>query len=55
VSAHLGVLRRAGLVAGRREGRHVLYARTRAGDTLLGAARRGQSPIAGAPGTVPTL
>ncbi|MCZ4495261.1 MAG: ArsR family transcriptional regulator [Conexibacter sp.] len=48
VSAHLGVLRRAGLVAGRREGRHVLYGRTRAGDTLLGAARRGQSPSAGA-------
>ncbi|HEV7752863.1 MAG TPA: DUF5937 family protein [Baekduia sp.] len=48
VSAHLGVLRAAGLVAGRREGRHVLYGRTRAGDTLLGAARRGQSPGAGA-------
>jgi DNA-binding transcriptional ArsR family regulator len=44
VSAHLGVLRRAGLVAGRREGRQVLYGRTRAGDTLLGAARREQSP-----------
>jgi DNA-binding transcriptional ArsR family regulator len=40
VSAHLGVLRRAGLVAGRREGRQVLYGRTRAGDMLLGAARR---------------
>jgi len=38
VSAHLGVLRRAGLVAGRREGRHVLYGRTRAGDALLRAA-----------------
>jgi DNA-binding transcriptional ArsR family regulator len=38
ISAHLGVLRRAGLVAGRREGRHVLYARTRAGEALLRAA-----------------
>jgi DNA-binding transcriptional ArsR family regulator len=38
VSEHLGVLRRAGLVTGRREGRQVLYARTRAGDTLLRAA-----------------
>jgi DNA-binding transcriptional ArsR family regulator len=39
VSAHLAVLRRAGLVVGRREGRHVLYARTRAGEVLLRAAR----------------
>jgi DNA-binding transcriptional ArsR family regulator len=34
VSDHLGVLRRAGLVVGRREGRHVLYARTAEGDAL---------------------
>jgi DNA-binding transcriptional ArsR family regulator len=38
VSEHLGVLRRAGLVAGRREGRRVLYSRTRAGETLVRAA-----------------
>jgi hypothetical protein len=34
VSEHLGVLRRAGLVAGRREGRRVVYARTAKGDGL---------------------
>jgi DNA-binding transcriptional ArsR family regulator len=34
VSEHLGVLRRAGLVAGRREGRRVVYARTSRGDAL---------------------
>jgi len=39
VSEHLSVLRRAGLVAGRRDGRHALYARTRAGETVLGAAQ----------------
>lgn len=39
VSAHLQVLRRAGLVGGRRAGRHVLYGRTRAGDLLIRAAR----------------
>jgi DNA-binding transcriptional ArsR family regulator len=39
VSEHLSVLRRSGLVAGRREGRRVLYARTRAGETVLGAAQ----------------
>ncbi|MCW2983959.1 MAG: ArsR family transcriptional regulator, partial [Conexibacter sp.] len=38
VSTHLQVLRRAGLVSGRRDGRHVLYGRTRAGDLLLRAA-----------------
>jgi DNA-binding transcriptional ArsR family regulator len=38
VSEHLGVLRRAGLVAGRRDGRTVRYARTRAGDALVRAA-----------------
>lgn len=38
VSEHLGVLRRAGLVSGRREGRAVRYARTRAGDALVRAA-----------------
>jgi DNA-binding transcriptional ArsR family regulator len=37
VSEHLGVLRRAGLVAGRRDGRAVRYARTRAGDALVRA------------------
>jgi DNA-binding transcriptional ArsR family regulator len=34
VSDHLGVLRRAGLVAGRREGRSVIYARTTRGQAL---------------------
>jgi hypothetical protein len=34
VSEHLGVLRRAGLIAGRREGREVVYERTRTGDDL---------------------
>jgi DNA-binding transcriptional ArsR family regulator len=38
VSEHLAVLRRAGLIAGRREGRAVRYARTPAGDALLDAA-----------------
>jgi DNA-binding transcriptional ArsR family regulator len=38
ISTHLQVLRRAGLVSGRRDGRHVLYGRTRAGDLLLRAA-----------------
>jgi hypothetical protein len=37
VSEHLGVLRRAGLVAGRREGRRVVYARTAKGDGLCSA------------------
>jgi hypothetical protein len=37
VSEHLGVLRRAGLVAGRREGHRVVYARTLKGDGLCGA------------------
>ena len=37
VSEHLGVLRRAGLVRGRRDGRAVRYARTAAGDTLVRA------------------
>ncbi|MEA2306085.1 MAG: hypothetical protein QOH43_3365 [Solirubrobacteraceae bacterium] len=36
VSEHLGVLRRAGLVAGRREGHRVVYARTAKGDALCG-------------------
>lgn len=36
VSAHLQVLRRAGLVAGRREGHRVVYARTGRGDVLCG-------------------
>jgi DNA-binding transcriptional ArsR family regulator len=37
VSEHLGVLRRSGLVAGRRDGRAVRYARTAAGEALLRA------------------
>jgi DNA-binding transcriptional ArsR family regulator len=41
VSEHLGVLRRAGLVHGRRQGREVLYARTAAGDALLRGASQG--------------
>jgi DNA-binding transcriptional ArsR family regulator len=41
VSAHLQVLRRAGLVLGRRDGRAVLYGRTRAGDALVAAAGGG--------------
>jgi DNA-binding transcriptional ArsR family regulator len=44
VSEHLGVLRRAGLVAGRREGRFVVYARTRAGDALAAPAPREHEP-----------
>ena len=39
VSEHLAVLRRAGLIAGRREGRTVRYARTATGDALLAEAR----------------
>ncbi|HEY6758289.1 MAG TPA: DUF5937 family protein [Baekduia sp.] len=39
-SQHLAVLRRAGLVIGRRDGRQVLYGRTRAGDRLIAAATR---------------
>jgi DNA-binding transcriptional ArsR family regulator len=38
VSEHLGVLRRAGLIAGSREGRRVRYTRTRAGEALVRAA-----------------
>jgi len=38
VSEHLAVLRRAGLVNGRREGRVVRYARTASGDALVRAA-----------------
>jgi DNA-binding transcriptional ArsR family regulator len=38
VSEHLGVLRRAGLVRARREGRAVLYSRTAAGDVLTAPA-----------------
>jgi DNA-binding transcriptional ArsR family regulator len=39
VSEHLAVLRRAGLVAGRRDGRAVRYVRTPAGDALVTACR----------------
>ena len=35
VSQHLGVLRDAGLVCGRRVGRSVLYLRSAEGDTLV--------------------
>jgi DNA-binding transcriptional ArsR family regulator len=38
VSQHLSVLRHAGLAIGRRDGRQVLYGRTRAGDGLIRAA-----------------
>jgi DNA-binding transcriptional ArsR family regulator len=40
VSDHLGVLRRAGLVVGRREGRHVLYARTADGNAICAREQR---------------
>ena len=46
VSEHLGILRRAGLVRGRRAAREVLYARTAAGDALL----RAPAMAASAPG-----
>jgi DNA-binding transcriptional ArsR family regulator len=39
VSEHLGVLKRAGLVTGRREGRRVVYTRTANGDVLCGGHR----------------
>jgi DNA-binding transcriptional ArsR family regulator len=38
ISEHLRVLRRAGLISGRRDGRSVRYARTSAGDALAGSA-----------------
>ena len=38
ISEHLTVLRRAALIARRREGRRVVYARTLAGDTLRGGS-----------------
>ena len=38
VSEHLAVLRRAGLVRSRRQGREVLYGRTAAGDALVRGA-----------------
>jgi DNA-binding transcriptional ArsR family regulator len=44
VSEHLGVLRRAGLVQGRREGRSVVYARTPAGDALTAPSSSPGSP-----------
>ena len=44
VSEHLGVLRRAGLVRARREGRAVLYSRTAAGDVLTAPASSPGSP-----------
>jgi DNA-binding transcriptional ArsR family regulator len=44
VSEHLGVLRRAGLVRARREGRAVLYSRTAAGDVLTAPSSSPGSP-----------
>jgi hypothetical protein len=44
VSEHLGVLRRAGLVRSRREGRSVLYSRTAVGDALTTPASSPGSP-----------
>jgi DNA-binding transcriptional ArsR family regulator len=44
VSGHLGVLRRAGLVRARREGRSVLYSRTAVGDALTAPASSPGSP-----------
>ena len=44
VSEHLGVLRRAGLVRARREGRSVLYSRTAAGDVLTAPSSSPGSP-----------
>jgi DNA-binding transcriptional ArsR family regulator len=44
VSEHLGVLRRAGLVRARREGRAVFYSRTAAGDVLTAPSSSPGSP-----------
>lgn len=44
VSEHLGVLRRAGLVRARRDGRSVLYSRTVAGDVLTAPSSSPGSP-----------
>jgi DNA-binding transcriptional ArsR family regulator len=44
VSEHLGVLRRAGLVRARRDGRSVLYSRTAVGDALTAPASSPGSP-----------
>jgi DNA-binding transcriptional ArsR family regulator len=44
VSEHLKVLRRAGLISGRRDGRSVRYARTVAGDALAGSATASPPP-----------
>ncbi|MDG9718279.1 DUF5937 family protein [Streptomyces sp. DH24] len=47
VSQHLTALRTAGLVSAHRTGRVVLYARTRAGETVVAAAGEGAPPTAG--------
>lgn len=44
VSQHLTALRTAGLVSAHRAGREVLYARTRAGETVVEAAGAGSPP-----------
>jgi DNA-binding transcriptional ArsR family regulator len=44
VSEHLGVLRRAGLIRARRQGRSVLYSRTATGDALTAPASSPGSP-----------
>ncbi|MFF3941806.1 ArsR/SmtB family transcription factor [Streptomyces phaeofaciens] len=48
VSQHLTALRTAGLVSAHRAGREVLYARTRAGETVVEAAGAG-APVSTAP------
>lgn len=50
VSAHLGALRDAGVVAGRRSGRAVYYELTRAGDELAGLVAEASEPLATEPG-----
>ncbi|MEU8826882.1 DUF5937 family protein [Streptomyces sp. NPDC048636] len=49
VSQHLTALRTAGLVSAHRAGRQVLYARTRAGETVVEAAGEGSPPSSARP------